>query len=887
MLRTSRPRLLGLVTVATAALVAAAGVALAAGSPPAQALKTTLTVPATAGAAAPIPGFLIQSSTKVNDDSAVSRPGFSTTGWVPASARSTVLAALLASGRFADPFFSTNMRNIAQGEFAVPWWYRADLTLGSETGLRTVLDFSGVLSAADVWVNGTQVATRAQIAGVYPSHELDITGLLRPGTNGVAFKIYPNDPNKNLTMGWIDWVQVPPDRNMGMVRDVMVRRSGAVALRNAHVLTKLTMPAMNHADLSVKTDVRNDSSAAVHATVTGTVAGAPVSQAVDLAAKQTKTLTFAVPVDNPKVWWPAGMGGQPLYTADLTATVNSATSDVVHERFGVRDLKSSLKGNSRTYTINGRPLLIRGAGWAPDLFLRWDPTYVADRLKYALDLGLNTIRLEGHIEPNEFFDMADQLGLLTLPGWECCDKWQSIGGWSAADFAVAKASMASEAARLRDHPSVISFLIGSDEAPTTQAEKNYVDALRGADWPNPIVSGAADVSAPITGRSGMKMPGPYDWVPPNYWYNKREGGAFGFNSEMSAGPDIPTMDTLKRMMTTSELNTLWQNFTMKQYHRSPSSTFGDLKIYDNALAGRYGKPTSLDDYVRKAQLAQYENVRAQYEAYGRNFTDASNPSTGLIYWMFNSGWTSLHWQLFDYFLDQGGQYYGAKKANTPLHVQYSYDNKSVVVVNQKHASAGNLGVKVDLFNVDGTAKFSRTVTGLTAPGDGGKVTALTVPAVTGLSSTYLARLVLTDAAGKELDRNVYWLSTKADVIDYSRNTWYYAPTSSFGDLSGLASMARATVSASTTSTTNADGTTTTTVTLRNTTGGKTPAFFVDAHVLGAGGAPVLPVRWTDNEVSLWPGESVTLSATYRTADLKGATPSVRVSGWNVATSTAR
>src|SRR6266508_3879931 len=758
MLRTSRPRLLGLVTVATAALVAAAG------------------------AAAPIPGFLIQSSTKVNDDSAVSRPGFSTTGWVPASARSTVLAALLASGRFADPFFSTNMRNIAQGEFAVPWWYRADLTLGSETGLRTVLDFSGVLSAADVWVNGTQVATRAQIAGVYPSHELDITGLLRPGTNGVAFKIYPNDPNKNLTMGWIDWVQVPPDRNMGMVRDVMVRRSGAVALRNAHVLTKLTMPAMNHADLSVKTDVRNDSSAAVHATVTGTVAGAPVSQ--------------------------------------------------------------------------------------------------------ALDLGLNTIRLEGHIEPNEFFDMADQLGLLTLPGWECCDKWQSIGGWSAADFAVAKASMASEAARLRDHPSVISFLIGSDEAPTTQAEKNYVDALRGADWPNPIVSGAADVSAPITGRSGMKMPGPYDWVPPNYWYNKREGGAFGFNSEMSAGPDIPTMDTLKRMMTTSELNTLWQNFTMKQYHRSPSSTFGDLKIYDNALAGRYGKPTSLDDYVRKAQLAQYENVRAQYEAYGRNFTDASNPSTGLIYWMFNSGWTSLHWQLFDYFLDQGGQYYGAKKANTPLHVQYSYDNKSVVVVNQKHASAGNLGVKVDLFNVDGTAKFSRTVTGLTAPGDGGKVTALTVPAVTGLSSTYLARLVLTDA-GKELDRNVYWLSTKADVIDYSRNTWYYAPTSSFGDLSGLASMARATVSASTTSTTNADGTTTTTVTLRNTTGGKTPAFFVDAHVLGAGGAPVLPVRWTDNEVSLWPGESVTLSATYRTADLKGATPSVRVSGWNVATSTAR
>lgn len=420
------------------------------------------------------------------------------------------------------------------------------------------------------------------------------------------------------------------------------------------------------------------------------------------------------------------MGGQPLYGLDLTASVGGTASDTAHENFGIREVKAPLNSDgARQYSVNGRKLLIKGGGWSPDEFLRWDRTYVEDRLKYALDLGLNTIRLEGHIEPDEFFDLADRYGILTLPGWECCDKWEgNVNGseagekWTAADYPVAKASMAAEAARLRDHPSVISFLIGSDFAPDATIEKNYLDALADADWPNPVVAAASDKSSPISGSSGMKMTGPYDWIPPNYWYAKREGGATGFNSETSAGPDIPTLDTLRRMMSPAELDTLWKNPTAKQYHRSPSSTFGTLKLYDAALAGRYGAPSGLTDYVRKAQLAQYENVRAQYEAYGRNSTDSAKPATGVVYWMFNSGWTSLHWQLMDRYLDQGGAYFGAKKGNEPLHIQYSYDTRSVVVVNNRHASVSGLTARVTLFNTDGSQKYDRTATGVGVDGDG-------------------------------------------------------------------------------------------------------------------------------------------------------------------------
>ncbi|GGY88405.1 beta-mannosidase [Streptomyces olivaceoviridis] len=851
-------------------------------------------VPSDPGTSTPLSGYAVQSTAKVGDSAAdVSSPGYPARDWYPAGPRSTVLAALLANGVYADPFHSTDQQKIPRADFEVPWWYRSDFAVG-DTRQRTSLDFSGVVSAADVYVNGRQVAKAAEVTGAYTHHELDITPLVRSGTNTVAFRVRPNDPLKDLTMGWIDWIQPPPDQNMGIVRDVLVRRGGPVALRDAHVVTELAVPSLATADLTVKAQARNDTDAPVTAEVAGSVGGTGFRTTVSLAAHETKTVTFS-PADtpglhltDPKVWWPAGMGGQPLYDLDLTATVAGTTSDTAHETFGIRDVKAPLDSDgARQYRINGRKLLIKGGGWSPDEFLRWDPTYVEDRLKYALDLGLNTLRLEGHLEPDEFFDLADRHGVLTLPGWECCNKWEGqVNGsekgnrWTDADYPVAGASMAAEAARLRDHPSVVSFLIGSDFAPDAKIEKTYLDALESADWPTPVVSSASDRSSPRLGGSGMKMTGPYDWVPPGYWYAKREGGATGFNSETSAGPSIPTLDTLRRMMTPAELDTLWKDPDARQYHRSPSPVFGTLKIYDDALAGRYGAPTGLTDYVRKAQLAQYENVRAQFEAYGRNATDQDRPATGVIHWMFNSGWTSLHWQLTDRYLDQNGSYFGAKKANEPLHIQYSYDDRSVVVVNNRPAAAKGLTARATLYDPDGTQKYDRTVTGVAVDGGGAHGTPLTLPSsVSGLSRTYLLRLVLTDAHGTEVSRNVYWLSTRPDTLDWDGTTWYHTPTTSYADMKGLASMAQVPVTATAT-TRSSDGTATTTVTLRHSGSGKTPALLTDVHLVDGRGRPVLPVRWSDNEVSLWPGESVTLTATYRTADLRGSAPGVRVSGWN-------
>ncbi|MFI6144669.1 glycosyl hydrolase 2 galactose-binding domain-containing protein [Streptomyces sp. NPDC051109] len=887
-----------------------AGAPAAAPSPRAPHVRAVTVVPAAAGSTTALSGYAIRSTAEVSDAAAlVSAPGYRTNGWHPAGPRSTVLAALVADGTHPDPFYSTSQQRIPAAAFTVPWWFRAEFTV-ADTSTRTYLDFSGVVSAADVFVNGKQVATASAVAGAYTHHELDVTELVRAGANAVAFRIQPNDPRKNLTMGWLDWLQPPPDQNMGIVRDVLVRRGGRVALRDAHVVTSLAMPSPASADLTVKAKVRNESAEDVTAAVSGTIgSGIAFRREVPLRAHETKTVAFTpadtpqLHLDRPRVWWPAGMGAQELYELDLTVTVpesgsgsGSVVSDRTRRGFGIRSVQAPLnKDGARQYSVNGRPLLIRGAGWSPDELLRWDPAYAEDRLAYARDLGLNTLRLEGHLEQDEFFDLADRYGILTLPGWQCCTKWEGEvngteagEGWTAADYPVAKASMAAEAARLRDHPSVISFLIGSDFAPDTEIERGYVDALKAADWPTPVIPAAAAKSAPLTGASGMRMPGPYEWVPPGYWYDKREGGATGFNSETSAGPDIPTLDTLRRMMSPAELTSLWKDPAAPQYHRSPSRTYATLKLYDDALSARYGAPRSLEDYVATAQLAQYENVRAQYEAYARNATDASKPSTGVIYWMFNSGWTSLHWQLVDRYLDQNGAYFGAKKANEPLHVQYSYDDRTVAVVNRRTTAVSGLTARVSLFNTDGTQKYDRTVTGLAVGADGAKAVALTLPAsVDGLSATHLARLVLTDAAGREVSRNVYWLSTRRDVLDYTESDWYHTPTTAYADLTGLRSMAQAAVSATATTSTGGDApsTSTTVVTVRNTGTGNTPALLTDLHLVDGKDTPVLPVQWSDNQISLWPGESATLTATYRTADLHGSAPRIRISGWNTPTAT--
>ncbi len=851
-----------------------------------------------AGSVTAVAHWLIQSTAKAQESGAeVSAAGFATGEWFPVSGRATVMAGLMENGKYEHVFYGDNLRAVEEPDasgtmFVVPWWYRTELDLGEGApGIRTLLRVNGMIPSADIWLNGNQVADQTTVAGAYPVHEFDVTRWIHPGTNTLALRVHPGDPRTSLSMGWVDWNPTPTDNNMGPWRGVDIVRTGPVQIRFPQVTSTLSLPDLARAALSVTVEARNLDASAHEVTITGVVAGVSLKRTLHLDAGQTQTVSFSPKTDrgldlkSPQVWWPVGMGAHPLYSVQMAAAVDGAISDRAGTTFGVRSVSSHLTPQGyQQFVVNGKPLLIRGAGWAPDMFLRDDPKRMETEFSYIVNLGLNTIRSEGKLEDARFYDLADRDGILILAGWECCDKWESwakTGGepWTDSDEKVAQASMASEARLLRNHPSVIGFLIGSDNAPPAALSKMYVDTLHAADWSLPIVAAAVDQGTTETGPSGMKMAGPYSWIPPAYWYADQLGGAFGFDSEVSAGASIPLLDDLNRMLAPQELEALWKAPQARQYHASAAwSIFATLEPFDTALAKRYGPPKSLEDYVAKSQLDNYENVRAQFEAFNAH-ADAAKPSTGVIYWMLNNAWPSLHWHLYDYFLNPAGAYFGAKMANEPVHIQYSYDTRAVLLVNHTLTREHGLRAVIRVRNLDGSVAFERRLENIEVAGNAARQLAM-LPALNGLSRTYFIELELASAGGQSISRNVYWLSTQTDELDWEHSTWYLTPVTRYADLTPLQSLAAATSEVRATLRHEAAEDI---VTVSLTVPASSAALGLFQHVSlkrSAGGEPMLPILWSDNDVTLWPGESLTLTAHVAPG---AATPVVEVSGWNVPT----
>jgi exo-1,4-beta-D-glucosaminidase len=823
-------------------------------------------------------GWRLQSSAKVAETGdVVSRPGYADAAWHAATVPNTVVGALVEAGVYPDPYFGMNLRKLpgmsypigerftllptpADSPFKPAWWYRTEFELAPETRDGSVsLHFDGINYRANVWLNGRRVAGAHEVVGVFRRYEFDVGGLVRPGErNALAVEAFGPEPH-DLSIMWVDWNPTPPDKNLGLWGDVYLRLGGPVVLRHPHVVSRLELPSLERARLTVSAELRNTTRRPVEATVRGAIEAASFSKRVSLGPGERTVVRFTpeqspgLEIRSPRLWWPYRMGTPDLYTLALEASVDGAVSDRDEVRFGIQQMSSELTSRGhRLFKVNGRPVLIRGGGWASDMLLRPASTQRLEaELRYVKEMGLNTIRLEGKLESDQFYDLADRHGILVMPGWCCCDQWELWEKWDAEDHRVAPLQLRDQALRLRNHPSVLVWMNGSDLPPPAGVEKAYLDVLREAEWSKPVLSNATDKPGPLSGPTGVKMRGPYDYVPPAYWLeDTRNGGAFGFATEMGPGAAVPPIESLKKMLPPEHL---WPIGEFWRYHAG-GDQFKDLKLFSEALEARYGKATSAEDYARKAQALAYEGQRAMFEAFGRNKYTA----TGVIQWMLNNAWPSMIWHLYDYYLRPGGGYYGTKKACESVHVQYSYDDRSVVVVNELWQEMKGLKLKAELFDVALEPRFTREAT-LDVAADG-VARAFRIPKPSGLTTTYFLRLALSDASGRPVSRNFYWLSKQEDVLDWRGTQWYYTPTKVHGDLRSLAALPPTTLAVeSRYEDAGPEGVAH--VDVAN--GGKSLAFQVRLKLVDASsGEELLPVYWDDNYFELFPGEKRSVRAAY-------------------------
>jgi len=843
-------------------------------------------------------GWTVQSSRKVQvTGDTVSTPKFQTEGWYRTTAPMTIVAVQVAAGEFPEPYYGMNLRKIPgiaayeigesfadkpipnDSPYAASWWYRTEFPT-PVNHRHVALHFDGINNRANVWINGKKIADAKDVAGAYRTFEFDITPELdKTGSNVVAVEVFAQTLN-DLGVNWADWNPTPPDKNMGLWQDVYLTTSGPVTIRYPAVVTHLADKDGATAELTILAELHNISDKPVEGKFQAEIAGLTlrVEQAESLAAGETKSVKL-VPQDfmqlaikNAKLWWPAQMGSPNLYDLHTSFSIANAISDSQHTQVGIREITSEMTDNgTRLFRVNGKPILIRGAGWAPDMMLRRNSERLRAEFQYIQDMNLNTIRLEGKIQSNEFFKLADEKGILIMAGWCCCDLWEKWDEWKGDQLAVGAASVRSQSLRLRAHPSLLMWLNGSDKPPPADVEKAYLQVLKETSWPNPIVSSASQTPAD-SGPSGMKMTGPYDYVPPSYWLiDTKHGGAHGFNTETSPGPAVPTTNSLKKFIPPDHL---WPIDAVWNFHAG-GSRFKTLDIYNAALNAEYGPPTDLDDYNRKSQAMAYDGERAMFEAYSRN----KYTSTGLIQWMLNNAWPSLIWHLYDYNLEPAGGYFGTKKANEPLHIMYSYDDRSIAIINSTYKPVSGMKASVRVVDFNLKELFSQEKT-VDVDADGVQKV-LQIPKVPSdvKPTVYFVQLNLKDATGRLLSSNFYWLSTKKPEFDWEKTSLVHTPVTSYQDMTSLLNLPQMHLKATTHLRSAKDGDSVR-VRLKNTS--VALAFQVRLAVeAGKPAKEILPALWEDNYISLLPGEERTVEARFPSKHSIGSHPRLKVTGWNI------
>ena len=816
-----------------------------------------------------------------------------------------------------------------------PYWYRTTFDMPRTWRDKKVwLKLDGINYRADVWVNGVKVADHDTIVGMFRRFKFDITDVARQGKNTVAVMIHqvdhPGDPtpgtqkilfapnrgnagdiwrDETLKMsgGW-DCAPVVRDRNMGICNDVTVEATGPVVFDDPHIITTLPKNDTTLANIAVKIPLVNTTDRVVKGVLSASILSPreidfvtykraqsrlikPVNVRRDVTLQPGDTVVVELTADqypvlaiaNPPLWYPNGYGEQPMQHIDLTFTPSGAAKTVWSDDFAIREIKTSLMereypsldGGTDTehglvFHVNGKKIFARGGWIQPDILLDNSRRDIYDQARLMAEAGINTIGSEDMPAPGEdWLDSWDKYGLMAWHVFHQC--YRMFPGRDTQnnpdDHALATAHVRDEIKRYRNHPSIAMWVGVNEVLPardlymSTRAAAAELDPTRhyipttSVSWDVERLTPWLAEDMPI-GTTDDGAPD-YNWAPSDYYFDKvGEVYTQMFKNEMGM-PSVPVYESLRKFIPTIDkpfdaADRLWPLDSVWAEHGAWDANNFVFRAYDNAIRTFYSDPVSAEDYARKAQLVSAEGYRAMIEAANHRMWDIT---TGVMIWKINSCWPDVAWQLYDWYKTPTVAYYFARKAMEPVHVQLNASTERVSVINATERPTGPLVVTATIDDFFMKRPWSHTDTIDVAANSYREV--VTVPSGGKLPAVYLVTLTLADTDGNVVSRNTYWR--------YSQHQNFY----------WLLNMPKGTLTHEETVTEDGDEYAIT-VKLSNSNDGY--AFFKHLTLGESADAPsVNPVFWSDNFVTLLPGETMTLTARVaRDQFAEGRVPVVRI-----------
>jgi len=816
----------------------------------------------------------MQDAAKVSASAAnVAEAKFTTEGWYAATVPGTVLTTLVNNKVYPEPLYGENMRPIPESLNKTSYWYRTSFPVpASHAGRRTWLHFAGINYSSEVWVNGKQVGTTR---GAFIRGDFDITSVVKPGKAAtlavlVSPQPHPGVPHEHnialgeglnggetaidgptflSTIGW-DWLPAIRDRDTGIWLPVTLSSTGPIVVKDPFVTSDL---AASHAsaNLAVATTLKNLTGAPVAGTLIGILHGQgreiTFRTPVTISANGEKVVSLdsksiaALHLTDPKLWWPNGYGPQNLYQMTMRFEVGKRESSAQTVQFGIRKIEYQVSDSENlTISVNGVRVMVRGGNWGLDEGMKRVPRERLDAQFHMHALAnMNMIRnWVGQSTNPDFYEMADKYGILL---WDEFFQPNPSDGPNVTDIPTYLANVTDKVVRYRNHPSIAVWCARNEGYPPKELDDMLKAMMGKLDGSRLYQSNSAD------GR-GVSSHGPYHWRAPRFYYTFNES----FKTEVGS-MSIPTIESIQGMMPERDWETI--NDDWAQHDMAKGAEHGDT--YPTELAARFGHIRNLADFVRKGQLANYEAYRAMYE--GRNAL-MFKTTTGIITWMSHPAQPSFVWQLYHYDLDPQSSLFAVKKAGEHIHVQLNEATGQLEVVNNQPDDLHNLTLQADIYDLESKVIAHKTLPVAQAAGSRTTdVAALNVPE--NVSTVYFVKLDLKAADGSLLSTNFYWQSTKQDhFADLSRlpKAMIYAEGSARKEGDRMIF----------------------TVTLRN----PSSVVALMTHLQlrqKAGGLRVLPVFYSDNYISLVPGETRTVTIDVANKNLTSDAPALAVDGFNV------